>query len=72
MMERLESLVKEAGGDKFTIGELAMAAKCAEITVRRAIETGELVAYKQGGRWYAFRSDAVVWIRGRRYAASQR
>jgi excisionase family DNA binding protein len=70
-MDRIENLVQEAGGEKYTIGEIAMAGKCAEITVRRAIESGELVAYKQG-RWYIFKKDAVRWIRGRRHEESLR
>jgi hypothetical protein len=69
MSDRIQQLRDEAGGDKFSIGEVAAADGCAEITVRRAIEAGELVAHKRG-RVFIYKADAVSWLRGRKLRKS--
>jgi hypothetical protein len=62
---------REAAGDeripeRMTVAEAAMAAKRAEITIRRALEGAELHGTQQlkGGKWSIQRQCLIAWLSG--------
>ena len=47
-----------------TVQEVAQLARCEHKTVRRAIHSGALTAYKPAGRLLIREDDACTWIEG--------
>ena len=62
--DKLERLKKLGGGSKYTIGEVAAAAGCTEVTVRRHIADGKLYSVKVGGRRFIPEETAVKYLKG--------
>ncbi len=64
MDERIKKLIEESGGDKLSVGELALAAGYAELTIRRYVSEGRIPSFKMGGRRYIRRADALNFLKG--------
>lgn len=62
--DNVELLIQLSGGSKCTVGELAQAAQCSEITIRRQIYAGKIYTVKIGGRVYIPMETATLYLKG--------
>ena len=65
-MDKLEALKRYGHKSRYTIGELADAAGCAENTVRRHVGEGLVYSFKIGGRRYIPMETAIAYLTGQK------
>jgi len=64
MTDRVKKLMEIGRNSKYTVGELAQAAGCTELTIRRHLGDGKLYSIKIGGRRYIPHETAVAYLTG--------
>jgi len=65
--QRVNELVKQSGGYKYTVGEIAEASGYTEFTIRRHIAEGILPSVRVAGRRLILQEDALKYLKGVRH-----
>ena len=55
-----------------TCKEAAVAASCSELTIKRAVQAGQLTAYRPGRSYQIDENDLVDWIKGKKVSPKQK
>lgn len=55
-----------------TCKEAAALASCSELTIKRAVQAGQLTAYRPGRSYKIDENDLVAWIKGKKVNPKQK
>jgi excisionase family DNA binding protein len=55
-----------------TCKEAAAAASCSELTIKRAVQAGQLIAYRPGRSYQIDENDLIAWIKGKKVNPKQK